>query len=362
MVEMKGARSTRTTTAADKEEDSKQSSIDRHPDRQDDEDLIENANKHIKEECILAAARVLRLVKNEERLTTQHRQNLHVAQDMEESTTDLLQEPDSTWTKQSETKSNSSSRDTAIYYKVSEKAKLECRIDCVVESSLLVPLLSVLNETSLYATWIPSWSFPITLGIKESKQLQQVSRGHQIVHITANVPWPVAARDVVLRATAADDIAANKAIVVRMKGVDTDKRETHNDKDNTNIVVIPDPLDGIVRADFEGALLFRPCAAAAPAGEESTKVDTLTGTNDNDLPVHVSFKMFLDPHLTTIPASVLNFVTRVVIGTMWNMLLHVAEGVRAGKRPLHAKAIEERVDLYDWIKERINVLLGQNQE
>eukprot|EP00522_Entomoneis_paludosa_P012375 CAMPEP_0172456628 /NCGR_PEP_ID=MMETSP1065-20121228/16798_1 /TAXON_ID=265537 /ORGANISM="Amphiprora paludosa, Strain CCMP125" /LENGTH=101 /DNA_ID=CAMNT_0013209777 /DNA_START=59 /DNA_END=361 /DNA_ORIENTATION=- len=45
---------------------------------------------------------------------------------------------------------------------------------------------------------------------------------------------------------------------------------------------------------------------------------------------------------------------------MWNMLLQVAEGVRDGKRPQHLQAIEERPELYQWIEERIQVLLSMN--
>ena len=305
-----------------------------------DKHIIDRADANIREECLLAAARLLHQVTDETLLTAAHRQVLDVAKDMEDSASDLLHDPDASWIKQSETKSNGKNRDTKIYYKVTDAAKLECRVDCVVESSLLVPLLAVFNETSLYDTWIPSWTFPVTLGIQDSTQLKQLSRGHQIVHITANVPWPMATRDVVLRAIAADDIAAHNAIVVRMMGMSAFEDE-----------VVPTPLDDVVRADFEGAILIRSLPGSQQSSNGNKKGDS------NEIPVLVSFKMFIDPHLTSVPTSVINFVTRTVIGTMWKMLLQVAEGIRVGSRPLHEKAIQDRSDLYQWIRTRIEILL-----
>jgi hypothetical protein len=63
--------------------------------------------------------------------------------------------------------------DTSIDYKVELGAQLPCRMESPIPSSLLVPLLSVLNLNglSLYHVWIPSWMKPFKIGVRQSKQL-----------------------------------------------------------------------------------------------------------------------------------------------------------------------------------------------
>jgi hypothetical protein len=54
--------------------------------------------------------------------------------------------------------------------------------------------------------------------------------------------------------------------------------------------------------------------------------------------------MYMDPKLSYVPTSLLNFVIRTVLYTMWCMLLRVAEQVRDGKSESHQKSIREQVD------------------
>ena len=80
--------------------------------------------------------------------------------------------------------------DTAIYYKIvdngsSEEGKsvnrLQCRLQTPISESLLVPIISVLNESQLYHTWIPSWSFPVKFGVRRVEKIKQVGRCSQII-------------------------------------------------------------------------------------------------------------------------------------------------------------------------------------
>lgn len=71
------------------------------------------------------------------------------------------------------------------------------------------------------------------------------------------------------------------------------------------------------------------------------------------------FLRFLDSKFTAVPTSLVNFCTKTVIGSMWNMFLNVAEDVREGTRPEHAKMIAEKADLYEWIEARSQVMLEQ---
>jgi hypothetical protein len=55
--------------------------------------------------------------------------------------------------------------------------------------------------------------------------------------------------------------------------------------------------------------------------------------------------------------SLINYVTKTLIGGLWGSLLYVAEGVRDGKRPQHREAIEAKADLYRWIEHRSGTML-----
>jgi hypothetical protein len=144
--------------------------------------------EHMHAERLLRATHELRNLPPY-RLTPRHHQILSIASDFEASIADLIEDPDSdgSWKKQGE---QHGKRDVLIYYKVDDKARLTCRIETAIEASLLVPILSVMNESELYATWIPSWTIP-KLGIDYSELLEQTSRVAQIIRIGVNVPWPV---------------------------------------------------------------------------------------------------------------------------------------------------------------------------
>ena len=53
-------------------------------------------------------------------------------------------------------------RDVSVYYRVDRKtgSKLNARVESPIVAEMLVPFLSVLNESELYASWLPNWSVP----------------------------------------------------------------------------------------------------------------------------------------------------------------------------------------------------------
>ena len=53
-------------------------------------------------------------------------------------------------------------RGTSPYYRVDRKtgSKLNARVESPIVAEMLVPFLSVLNESELYASWLPNWSVP----------------------------------------------------------------------------------------------------------------------------------------------------------------------------------------------------------
>jgi hypothetical protein len=316
-----------------------------------DVDKIYVANEHIREEQLLEAARILRQVEDIALLSDTHRRLLHSTLVIEESVQELLSPPSNEWTKQGESHGH---HDFTIYYKIdtSSGAKLTCRIESPIPHSLLVPLLSVLNESDLYHKWIPSWSRPFKMGIESSKQLLHDTRGHQVIQVQCNVPWPLSPREALFDVQAVDDIAARGFILAKMRTV----TEQMAKSDLPTSFTIPQLEGGTERADFDGAVLFRACPTDHPCYDSAR---SKTPTNE-DL-VLVQFSMYFDAHMGMVPQSVINFITRSAIGIIWSMLLNVAEQVRDGTRSEHCDVIAQKADFYKWVERRVDFLLNMNK-
>jgi hypothetical protein len=70
----------------------------------------------------------------------------------------------------------------------------------------------------------------------------------------------------------------------------------------------------------------------------------------------------VDPKISIVPIRIINFVTRTVIGTIWGQLLHVAKQVQDGERSHHLQAIKAQPELYEFIQQRVQVMLDPKQE
>jgi len=217
------------------------------------------------------------------------------------------------------------------------------RIDCAIESSLLVPILSVFNESDLYSTWMPSWKKPIKLGISQTRKLKESGRGNQIIQVTTSLAWPFYDRDLVMHVMAVDVIDEEGCIAIHAMS------ETHDDDP-----VIPEPTNRTVRIDYSCSILIRACPSDHPCLEKSKHNYPL----DEEL-ILFSLEMNADPHVKAVPLSLQNFVTRTVIGRFWTSLLHVAEEVRDGERPEFKEAIDQKRDLYDWVEQRISTMVDK---
>jgi len=317
---------------------------------------------------------------------------MHKASVLEELVGSLKSSPGDGWSVQGEHLSN---RDISIYYRLDEETqtKLTARIESPIDKSLLVPLLSVLNESELFHTWLPNWKVP-RLKVRRSHKLTQSGRCSQVVLITVDLPWPLSPREVVLDACAVDDIDVTGDIAALM-------RSLHAGDTSSGIVVPAVDDSNIIRIDFHGGFLFRRLPeerrrdreAAASAvdidvsegsnveeddeeyetasegegsahGGDTIKEDIESGVGGKhgggDDRILVSVQIFLDPKLPYIPSALLNFVIRTVLYLMWAMLLRVAEGIRDGKMPEHAAAIaQKRETLYDWVDARVKVMLAR---
>jgi hypothetical protein len=158
--------------------------------------------------------------------------------------------------------------------------------------------------------------------------------------------WPLKARESVQHAVATDVIEEENAIAVQVM------TEDHEDDPD-----IPLPEKGVNRIEFECSILIRACPPDHPCLANSKK-NYPAGQSI----MLFSLKCLVDAHVKIVPMSLINFVSRTVMGRMWAALLSVAEDIRAGKRAQHTEAIAKKRELYDWIKSRVEVMLKNVKE
>ena len=157
--------------------------------------------------------------------------------------------PGTEWIVQCE---HSGRRDVSIYYRMDEETqtKLTARIESPIRKDMLVPFLSVLNESELYKSWLPNWTLP-RLRVRRSDKLSQTGRCSQVVLVTVDLPWPFSSRECVLDAWGVDDIDASGDICVLVDSMTPGATMRCG-------AVVPDVDEkDIVRIDFTGGFLFR---------------------------------------------------------------------------------------------------------
>lgn len=310
----------------------------------DDATLLRRAEVFYGEERLLKAAEVLKQVKDQDnKFTDHHRMILRWAELVESGMENLLQDPEqdgSPWIKQREQHGH---RDFLVFYQLTENNQLASRIDCAFESSLLIPLLSVFNESDLFTSFMPSWERPIKIGLSKSEKLKDEGRGKQIIHQTTSLTWPFCDRDLFARVMVVDAIEDDHGcIAIQLLS------QTSDDDP-----VIPEPTKNAVQVDCSSFILIRACPPDHPCVVQSKH----HGDKDNEPLILLGMTMEVDPHIQAVPQSVQNFVMRTVLGQMWFSVLQVAEDVRDGKRPMHKEAIDAKPELYNWIEERASVMI-----
>jgi len=207
---------------------------------------------------------------------------------------------------------------------------LQLRLETPIHGTLLVPLISVLNESQLYYTWLPSWRLPpIKFGIRPVLKLKQIGRCSQVLIITFDPPWPLCPRELILQATAADDIDDNGDIVIKLDSL--------NEGDLDGLV--PPVDENTIRLHFNGGFLLR--------------------KHPHD-PKFILLQFY--GHIQgsfSAPLWFIHFLVKTVVVTCWEMLLNITEEVKNGKREKHATVIQEKWDdLYHWVETRAADMLG----
>jgi hypothetical protein len=312
----------------------------------DDTVFMSQADDHLAEQRYFKAAACLKSVHDKSLLQPKHHRILEMATKAA-AVRDvlLLPHPETEgWRKQGESHGQ---RDTLVFYKVNKDNTLVSRVESLIESSLLCPLLSILNETDLFHTWMPKWRVP-RLGVTESICLKEMGRGHQIVRVRVDMPFPLDNRECIQHAFAVDSIDEDNAIIIKINTLDTG---VHYEID------IPEVDKGYRRVDFDAGILIRPCPMDHPALERSKH-----RYPDDEKLLLVSLMQQIDAHVAYVPLKLINFFSRTVIGQMWGTLLQIADDVKQGKRPEHQASIAAKQDLYGWIEKRVDVMLSVDGE
>ena len=309
----------------------------------DDLALIAQAETLAREECQYAeAARLLRQVVNQSLLGPRHRRIINTQLDAMALDSSLT--VDKSWQKQGE---SHSAYDFIIHYQVSHNYQLTLKIEIVLESSLLVPILSIFNESQLYSSWMPSWKHP-RVGFRRSEKLAELGRGNQIILVTVDMPFPLKTRECVQYAAAIDAIDGSGAILIKIHDV-----KPGEEFDGT---VIPEPEKGVVRIDFDCGMVIQSCPEDHPALQNSIKE-----YKEDEDKLLLTITQRVDPHVSLVPVSLVNFFTRLVIKQMVVKLLETADEVRSGKRVEHEEAISQKPELYQWINERVEYMLQKTR-
>lgn len=315
---------------------------------------LETATTLANDHKLLLSARLLQGIADEH-LQTIHRDIIREA----ELFNNLIRDNAATldgWTKQGER----GRHNFTIHYKMNDKPPLgrdlSVRIESVVHSDLLVPIISVLNESELYSSFLPNWTVP-KLRVSKSEKLQQRGRCSQIVNIETEVPWPLAMRQVIIKAVAIDDLdrqdgdVSSGRIVIRLQSLDTDT----NNKEGYEV---PPTIRGAVRVKVKGGFIIEKVATDHPLVSHALQYyrKSKKDTSKEDL-VSVTLSFCVDLQLSSVPKPFIDFFVRQAIGRMWNMFLDVAEGVKSGRQKAHCEAISKKRDLYDWVEERTRTML-----
>ena len=92
----------------------------------------------------------------------------------------------------------------------------------------------------------------VKVGVRKSEQLIQETRGHQIIQLQCDVPWPITPREVLMDGIDVDDIDEQEFIIAKMRTLEADAQDLPSD------FSIPPLEDNMERIAFDGAVLFRP--------------------------------------------------------------------------------------------------------
>jgi len=158
--------------------------------------------------------------------------------------------------------------------------------------------------------------------------------------------WPLKNREVVYHVIATDMLEEEGCIAV--VGI------TETPEENPDVPEVP---PGFRRIDFEADILIRGCPPDHPLLKKSNHTYP-----EGEEVMLITLKNFVDAHVSFVPLTIINFVTRTFMSKLWSQLLQVAEEIRGGKRPEHEEAIRTRRDIYEFVESRLSEMVKKVKE
>lgn len=287
------------------------SATDQDTDAEDDATLLLQADELRSVARYFAAAKLLRTVSDTSLLTDQHRRILALADKATLNCQLLIDSPTDSWMIQnskSTPRQRQGRRDTTVYYQVTPPHNIiTTKIVMPMEQSLLLPLLSVWNESQLHATWMPRTTVPVRLGMSASHRIAEWEPGHQVIQIQMDMPFPFSNRECLEHVTAVDAIDEMGKILVLVEsvgaGFSLDDGNNANDTGQEE-KVIGEPEKGYVRIDFDATISIEACPSDHPSLEHST------WDYQGEDRLLVSLASTINAHIAGVPMGLINFFTR----------------------------------------------------
>lgn len=208
-----------------------------------------------------------------------------------------------------------------FYRRHASSTLLSFRVEGTVHANIL-NIICVLNEMDLYKEWIPYYTFPLRVGLREVKKLYQLGRVEQIDLLELDFPWPVNNRDCCLEIWAADDLDYTNRFFTRITTLDG------GNKNPRVPVTVPMPSNKTLRLYCEGAVIL------SPQGNEKTFFEMFWTL---DLKIHLN-------------DYVVNFFTKVFAKSAYHAFCKVCVEACGGE---HARRRENCPLLYGFVQKRL---------
>eukprot|EP00047_Mylnosiga_fluctuans_P007771 m.255438 g.255438 ORF g.255438 m.255438 type:complete len:342 (-) comp19481_c0_seq1:79-1104(-) len=200
------------------------------------------------------------------------------------------------------------------------------RAECDIDSPVL-DILALFYEVDLYTRWMPTYKL---IGLKAATILENPSPTKLLVHIVANVPWPMQTRDLCIAIDGVDcmdDGNAHRQIVVLL-----DSSEMFEGK------AIPAPAASITRMEMRhGALILTPHVV-----------------NGGGTATRLQLTCAIDPKLPMIPDCLINFGVRHLAYMALDKMRKEIAALHGSE--LYAGRIVEHDAFYGFIRRRLEEL------
>jgi len=295
-----------------------------------DDELLVRADAHSKEERLLEAGRLLRKVDNRARINESQRKVMRKAAAVQVVVDEAKTMPstENGYTKHCE---NHGKYDTSCYY-IMEGNEMTMRIEAILPKGLRVPLLGVLSEINSWESWMPRITFPVKMGVGETRSLKKSGRFDQILRAELMLPI-ISNRETVMETTFCDAVDEDDCFVILVG--------QPNEADIEGGLI---PVTELERVEMQLGLVIQTCSSNHPL----TKNSKHEYPKDEPL-VHITFTAFIRPSI--------NLFIRNFFPPLFLQLLRITEETQKGKRPVVSNMIKEKKEEYDWFLERCDAML-----